>query len=200
MLRVIQDMDYDQLVVSIKSSDVKMNYDAHLKLKELTDCPIHIGITESGTPKNGELKSAVGIGALLLAGIGDTMRVSLTDDPVKEVLFAKRILETAGMREKAIEIVSCPTCGRTEIDLIGLANEAEERLKAVAQKRQAAGRRPLKVAVMGCAVNGPGESREADYGIAGGRGEGLIFSHGQIIEKVPENVLVDRLIEIIERD
>lgn len=200
MLRVIQDMDYDQLVVSIKSSDVKMNYDAHLKLKELTDCPIHIGITESGTPKNGELKSAVGIGALLLAGIGDTMRVSLTDDPVKEVLFAKRILETAGMREKAIEIVSCPTCGRTEIDLIGLANEAEERLEAVAQKRQAAGRRPLKVAVMGCAVNGPGESREADYGIAGGRGEGLIFSHGQIIEKVPENLLVDRLIEIIERD
>ena len=177
-----------------------MNYEAHLKLKELTDCPIHIGITESGTPKNGELKSAVGIGALLLAGIGDTMRVSLTDDPVKEVLFAKRILETAGMREKAIEIVSCPTCGRTEIDLIGLANEAEERLEAVAQKRQAAGRRPLKVAVMGCAVNGPGESREADYGIAGGRGEGLIFSHGQIIEKVPENLLVDRLIEIIERD
>ena len=200
MLRVIRDMDYDQLVVSIKSSDVKMNYDAHLKLKELTDCPIHIGITESGTPKNGELKSAVGIGALLLAGIGDTMRVSLTDDPVKEVILAKRILETAGMREKAIEIVSCPTCGRTEIDLIGLANEAEERLEAVAQKRQAAGRRPLKVAVMGCAVNGPGESREADYGIAGGRGEGLIFSHGQIIEKVPENVLVDRLIEIIERD
>ena len=200
MLRVIQDMDYDQLVVSIKSSDVKMNYDAHLKLKELTDCPIHIGITESGTPKNGELKSAVGIGALLLAGIGDTMRVSLTDDPVKEVLFAKRILETAGMREKAIEIVSCPTCGRTEIDLIGLANEAEERLEALAQKRQAAGRRPLKVAVMGCAVNGPGESREADYGIAGGRGEGLLFSHGQIIEKVPENLLVDRLIEIIERD
>ena len=200
MLRVIQDMDYDQLVVSIKSSDVKMNYEAHLKLKELTDCPIHIGITESGTPKNGELKSAVGIGALLLAGIGDTMRVSLTDDPVKEVLLAKRILETAGMREKAIEIVSCPTCGRTEIDLIGLANEAEERLEAVAQKRQAAGRRPLKVAVMGCAVNGPGESREAEYGIAGGRGEGLLFSHGQIIEKVPENILVDRLIEIIERD
>ena len=200
MLRVIRDMDYDQLVVSIKSSDVKMNYEAHLKLKELTDCPIHIGITESGTPKNGELKSAVGIGALLLAGIGDTMRVSLTDDPVKEVILAKRILETAGMREKAIEIVSCPTCGRTEIDLIGLANEAEERLETVAQKRHAAGRRPLKVAVMGCAVNGPGESREADYGIAGGKGEGLIFSHGQIIEKVPENVLVDRLIEIIERD
>jgi (E)-4-hydroxy-3-methylbut-2-enyl-diphosphate synthase len=200
MLKVIEDMDYDQLVVSIKSSNVKMNYDAHMKLKELTDCPIHIGITESGTPRNGELKSAIGIGSLLLAGIGDTMRVSLTDDPVKEVLLAKRILETVGMREKAIEVVSCPTCGRTEIDLIGLANSAEERLEAVAQKRRDAGLRPLKIAVMGCAVNGPGESREADYGIAGGKGEGLVFSHGEIIEKVSEDRLVDRLIEIVEQD
>ena len=200
MLRVIQDMDYDQLVVSIKSSNVRMNYDARMKLRELTDCPMHIGITESGTPKNGELKSAVGIGALLLAGLGDTMRVSLTDDPVKEVLFAKRILETVGMREKAIEIVSCPTCGRTEIDLIGLANEAEARLEKVAQKRSLAGMRPLKVAVMGCAVNGPGESREADYGIAGGKGEGLVFSHGEIIEKTTEDRLIDRLIEIIEQE
>ena len=200
MLRVIEDMDYDQLVVSIKSSNVKMNYDAHMKLRELTDCPIHIGITESGTPRNGELKSAIGIGSLLLAGIGDTMRVSLTDDPVKEVLLAKRILETVGMREKAIEVVSCPTCGRTEIDLIGLANSAEERLEAVAQKRRDAGLRPLKIAVMGCAVNGPGESREADYGIAGGKGEGLVFSHGEIIEKVSEDRLVDRLIEIVEQD
>ncbi len=200
MLRIIQDMDYDQLVVSIKSSNVKMNYEAHMKLRELTDCPMHIGITESGTPRNGELKSAVGIGALLLAGIGDTMRVSLTDDPVREVLFAKRILETVGMRQKAIEIVSCPTCGRTEIDLIGLANEAERRLEAVAQKRSLAGMRPLKVAVMGCAVNGPGESREADYGIAGGKGEGLVFSHGEIIEKTTEDRLIDRLIEIIEQE
>ena len=200
MLRIIQDMDYDQLVVSIKSSNVKMNYDAHMKLRELTDCPIHIGITESGTPANGKLKSAVGIGALLLAGIGDTMRVSLTDDPVSEVLFAKRILETVGMRKKPIDIVSCPTCGRTEIDLIGLANEAEKRLEPVAVRRQAAGLRPLKVAVMGCAVNGPGESREADYGIAGGRGEGLIFSHGVILEKTTEDKLIDRLIELIEAD
>ena len=128
------------------------------------------------------------------------MRVSLTDDPVKEVLFAKRILETVGMREKAIEIVSCPTCGRTEIDLIGLANEAEARLEKVAQKRSLAGMRPLKVAVMGCAVNGPGESREADYGIAGGKGEGLVFSHGEIIEKTTEDRLIDRLIEIIEQE
>ena len=187
MVRYIGDLGYDKLVVSIKSSNVRMNYDAHMKLKDLTDAAIHIGITESGTPRNGELKSAIGIGSLLLAGIGDTMRVSLTADPVKEVLFARRILETVGLREKAIEVVSCPTCGRTEIDLIGLANEAEERLMPLAQKRAGAGLRPLKIAVMGCAVNGPGESREADYGIAGGRGEGLVFSHGEIIEKVPED-------------
>ena len=193
MLRVIEDMDYDQLVVSIKSSNVKMNYDAHMKLRELTDCPIHIGITESGTPRNGELKSAIGIGSLLLAGIGDTMRVSLTDDPVKEVLLAKRILETVGMREKAIEVVSCPTCGRTEIDLIGLANSAEERLEAVAQKRRDAGLRPLKIAVMGCAVNGPGEAKEADIGIAGGINEGLLIKKGQVVKKVPESELLATL-------
>lgn len=197
MVRYIEDLGYDKLVVSIKSSNVRMNYDAHMKLRDLTDAAIHIGITESGTPRNGELKSAIGIGSLLLAGIGDTMRVSLTADPVKEVLFARRILETIGLREKAIEVVSCPTCGRTEIDLIGLANEAEERLMPLAQKRADAGLRPLKIAVMGCAVNGPGESREADYGIAGGKGEGLVFSHGEIIEKVPEDRLVDRLIELV---
>lgn len=199
-LKIIEDMDYDQLVVSIKSSDVKMNYDAHMMLKEMTDHPIHIGITESGTPNNGKLKSAVGIGSLLLAGVGDTMRVSLTDDPVNEVLWAIRILETVGMREKSIEIVSCPTCGRTEIDLIGLALEAEERLQPIGAERAIKGKKPLKVAVMGCAVNGPGESREADYGIAGGRNEGLIFAHGEIIEKVPENHLIDRLLEIIAND
>ena len=200
MVRYIEDLGYDKLVVSIKSSNVCMNYDAHLKLKELTDAAIHIGITESGTPKNGELKSAIGIGALLLAGIGDTMRVSLTDDPVKEVLLARRILETVGLREKAIDVVSCPTCGRTEVDLIGLANEAEDRLMPIAARRAEAGLRPLKIAVMGCAVNGPGESREADYGIAGGKGEGLVFSHGEIIEKVPEDKLIDRLIELVEAE
>ena len=200
MLGIIEDLGYDQLVVSIKSSNVKMNYDAHLRLKELTDKPIHIGITESGTPRNGELKSAVGIGALLLAGIGDTMRVSLTADPVQEVLFARRILETVGMREKAIEVVSCPTCGRTEIDLIGLANKAEEMLEPIALKRSESGLRPLKIAVMGCAVNGPGESKEADYGIAGGRGEGLVFAKGEIIEKVSEDKLIDRLVELVEKD
>lgn len=199
-LKIIDDLGYDQLVVSIKSSNVKMNYDAHMILKDLTDHPIHIGITESGTPRNGKLKSAVGIGSLLLAGVGDTLRVSLTENPVEEVFMAKRILETVGLREKAIEVVSCPTCGRTEIDLISLANEAETRLDVLAQERVKNGLKPLKIAVMGCAVNGPGESREADYGIAGGKGEGLVFAHGEIIEKVPEDKLIDRLIEIVKND
>lgn len=199
-LKYIEDLGYDQLVVSIKSSNVKMNYDAHMILKEKTDYPIHIGITESGTPKNGELKSSIGIGSLLLAGVGDTMRVSLTENPVQEVILAKRILETVGLRKRAIEVVSCPTCGRTEIDLISLANEAETRLESVSQERTKLGLKPLKIAVMGCAVNGPGESREADYGIAGGKGEGLVFAHGEIIEKVSEDKLIDRLIEIVKKD
>lgn len=199
-LKLIEEMDYDQLVVSIKSSNVAMNYKAHMLLKEMTDYPIHIGITESGTPRNGELKSAVGIGSLLLAGVGDTMRVSLTADPVREVIMARRILETVGLRQKSIEIVSCPTCGRTEIDLIGLANEAEDRLEPLAVMREKQGLKPLKIAVMGCVVNGPGESREADYGIAGGSKQGLIFAHGEIIEKVSEDKLIDRLLEIIAND
>ena len=199
-LKVIEDLDYDNLVVSIKSSNVKMNYDAHMILKELTDHPVHIGITESGTPRNGIIKSVAGIGSLLLAGVGDTMRVSLTDDPVNEVIWARRILETVGMRQKAIEVVSCPTCGRTEINLIELANEAEDRLEPIAAKRKAEGKRPLKIAVMGCAVNGPGESREADYGIAGGRGEGLVFAAGEILKKVKEDELIDELIRLVEND
>lgn len=199
-LRVIEDLGYDKLVVSIKSSNVKINYDAHMILKDLTDYPIHIGITESGTPRNGIVKSVAGIGSLLLAGVGDTMRVSLTDNPVNEVVWARRILETVGMRQKAIEVVSCPTCGRTEIDLIGLANEAEDRLQPIAARREKEGKRPLKIAVMGCAVNGPGESREADYGIAGGRGEGLVFARGEILKKVREDELIDELIRLVEND
>ena len=199
-LRVIEDLGYDKLVVSIKSSNVKMNYDAHMILKDMTDYPIHIGITESGTPRNRIVKSVAGIGSLLLAGVGDTMRVSLTDNPVNEVVWARRILETVGMRQKAIEVVSCPTCGRTEIDLIGLANEAEDRLQPIAARREKEGKRPLKIAVMGCAVNGPGESREADYGIAGGRGEGLVFARGEILKKVREDELIDELIRLVEND
>ena len=199
-VRYMENLDFDNLVLSIKSSNVPMTYAAYTLAAKETDVPMHIGITESGTPSNGKLKSAIGIGGLLLSGIGDTLRVSLTDDPVQEVLFGQRILEAVGLREKSIEIVSCPTCGRTEVDLISLAEETENRLVPVAKRRQEKGLRPLKVAVMGCVVNGPGESREADYGIAGGKGEGLLFSHGEIIGKVPENQLVDRLIEMIEKE
>ena len=199
-VRYMENLDFDNLVLSIKSSNVPMTYAAYTLAAKETDVPMHIGITESGTPSNGKLKSAIGIGGLLLSGIGDTLRVSLTDDPVQEVLFGQRILEAVGLREKSIEIVSCPTCGRTEVDLISLAEETENRLVPVAKRRQEKGLRPLKVAVMGCVVNGPGESREADYGIAGGKGEGLLFSHGEIIGKAPENQLVDRLIEMIEKE
>lgn len=199
-LEIIEKMGFDDLVLSIKSSNVKMNYDAHMLVKNMTDHPLHIGITESGTPSNGRLKSAVGIGSLLLADIGDTMRVSLTDDPVNEVIFAKRILETVGLRQKSIEIVSCPTCGRTEVNLIEMANEAERLLMPIADKRAAAGLRPLKIAVMGCVVNGPGESREADYGIAGGNKEGLVFAGGEIIAKVKEEKLISTLVDIVSKD
>ena len=196
----MENLGFEDLVLSIKSSNVPMTYAAYTLASRKTDVPMHIGITESGTPANGKLKSAIGIGGLLLAGIGDTLRVSLTDDPVQEVIFGRRILEAVGLREKSIEIVSCPTCGRTEVDLIALAEEAEARLNVIAARRQEKHMKPLKVAVMGCVVNGPGESREADYGIAGGRGEGLIFAHGEVMEKVPEDQLLDRLIERIEKE
>lgn len=199
-LKAIEDMDYDDLVLSIKSSDVRMTYDAHMIVRDMTDHPLHIGITESGTPKNGIIKSTAGIGGLLLAGVGDTIRVSLTDDPVNEVIIGRRILEAIGMRKKAIETVSCPTCGRTEIDLIGLANRVEDELEPVAAERSAKGLRPLKIAVMGCAVNGPGESREADFGIAGGKNEGLIFAKGEIIKKASEDRLVPELVQIIRQE
>lgn len=199
-LTKIERMGLDDLVLSIKSSNVKMNYDAHMLVKEMTDHPLHIGITESGTPENGRLKSAVGIGSLLLAGVGDTIRVSLTDDPVNEVIFGRKILESVGLREKSIEIVSCPTCGRTEVNLIDMANEAEESLRELGERRAILGLKPLKIAVMGCVVNGPGESREADYGIAGGNKEGLVFAHGEIIAKVAEDELIPTLIDIVSND
>lgn len=199
-LRLIEDMGYDNLVLSIKSSNVAMNYNAHLLVKDKTNHPLHIGITESGSSNNGKIKSAIGIGGLLLAGIGDTIRVSLTDNPIEEVKFAKKILETVGIRKKQIEIVSCPTCGRTKIDLISLVDKVEKALEQVEKERKLLNLKPIKVAVMGCVVNGPGESREADYGIAGGRGEGIIFAKGVIIKKVPEEDLVEELIRIIKSD
>ena len=197
-LRIIEDLGYDDLVVSIKSSNVRMNYEAHKILASETDHPIHIGITEAGTLKRGQVKSAIGIGALLLEGIGDTMRVSLTADPIEEVIYAKEILRTLGLRKSAIDLVSCPTCGRTKIDLEDLANRVEEELRPLEERLIAEGKPGIKVAVMGCAVNGPGEGKEADFGVCGGYGEGLLIKKGEIIGKVPENKIVSELISLIE--
>ena len=182
---MIEDMGYDNLVISIKSSDVLMCVRAHELLAGRTDHPLHVGITESGTVQSGNIKSAIGLGLILHQGIGDTIRVSLTGDPVEEIRSAKLILRTLGLRKGGIEVVSCPTCGRTQIDLISLANQVEEMAADIPLD--------IKVAVMGCAVNGPGEAREADIGIAGGLGEGLLIRHGEIIKKVPENRLLDTL-------
>lgn len=195
-IKIIEDMDYDNLVVSIKSSDVHMNYEAHQLLRAQTDVPVHIGITEAGTPARGRIKSAAGLGALLLSGIGDTMRVSLTADPSEEVRFALELLQVLGLRSAGIDIVSCPTCGRTRIDLEGLALEVERRLLPLSAELAARGQ-ALKVAVMGCAVNGPGEAREADFGVAGGDGRGLIFAKGCVIRTVSEERLADELLQVI---
>ena len=184
-VHMIEEAGYDNIVVSIKSSDVMMCVAAHEKIAPVCPYPLHVGITESGTLHSGNIKSSVGLGIILNEGIGDTIRVSLTGDPVEEVITAKLILKTLGLRKGGIDVVSCPTCGRTNIDLIGLANEVE---------RMAAGYDlDIKVAVMGCVVNGPGEAREADIGIAGGIGEGLIIKKGEIIKKVPEDRLLDEL-------
>ena len=199
-LKIIEDLGYDNLVVSIKSSNVKMNYDAHMLLTKGTSHPIHVGITEAGTLNRGKVKSAIGIGSLLLNGIGDTMRVSLTADPIEEIIYAKEILRTLGMRPSAVDLVSCPTCGRTKIDLVALANEIEEGLGSIEERLLREGKPGIKVAVMGCAVNGPGEAREADFGVAGGQGEGLIFSKGQILMKVPEKDIVPELFKLIEEN
>ncbi|MBP3816200.1 MAG: flavodoxin-dependent (E)-4-hydroxy-3-methylbut-2-enyl-diphosphate synthase [Firmicutes bacterium] len=193
-LAIIEDMGYDNLVCSIKSSDVSMNYDAHIILGERTIHPIHIGITEAGTIRRGKVKSAIGIGGLILAGIGDTLRVSLTANPVEEVVFAKEILESLGLMEPKYNLVSCPTCGRTEVDLQSLAEEVDQRLMNINL------RQGIKIAVMGCVVNGPGEAMEADYGIAGGKGKGVIIAKGEIVKTVPEEELVDQLIDIIQKE
>ncbi len=185
--RLIEDMGYDNLVISIKSSDVMMCVKAHELIAEQTEHPLHVGITESGTVISGNIKSAIGLGLILSQGIGDTIRVSLTGDPIEEIKSAKIILRTLGLRKGGIEVVSCPTCGRTRIDLIGLANQVENMVADIPLD--------IKVAVMGCVVNGPGEAREADIGIAGGVGEGLIIKHGEICKKVPEAELLPALRE-----
>lgn len=190
-VRILDELDFHDVVVSIKVSDVPKMLEAYRLFDEMTDIPLHIGVTEAGTLRSGTIKSAVGIGALLAEGIGDTMRVSLTADPVEEVYAAYDIQKVLGLRRTNAEIISCPTCGRTQIDLIPIANEVEKRVRNL--------KKPLKIAVMGCAVNGPGEAREADIGIAGGRGEGLIFRKGEIIRKVPEDKIVDELMYEIKK-
>ena len=184
-VHLIEDMGYDNLVISIKSSDVMMCAKAHEALVQKTDHPLHVGITEAGTLYSGNIKSAIGLGIILYQGIGDTVRVSLTGDPLEEVKSAKMILRTLGLRKGGIEVVSCPTCGRTQIDLIGLANQVQNMVEDIPLD--------LKVAVMGCVVNGPGEAKEADIGIAGGIGEGLLIKNGEVYKKVPEGELLEAL-------
>ncbi len=184
-IKRIEDMGYDNLCLSLKSTDVMMCVEAHRLIADKTPYPIHVGITESGTAFSGSLRSGVGLGIILSEGIGDTIRVSLTEDPVEEIRAARIILRTLNLRNEGIEVVSCPTCGRTRIDLIGLAKRAEELAEQYPYT--------LKLAVMGCAVNGPGEAREADIGIAGGNGEGLVFKKGEIVRKVKEDELFDAL-------
>ena len=188
---MIEEYNYANLVISIKSSNVLMCVKAHELIDKQTTYPLHVGITEAGTLYAGNIKSAVGLGMILGQGIGDTIRVSLTGDPVEEIKSAKLILRTLGLRKGGIEVVSCPTCGRTKIDLIGLANQVERMVQEFDHLT-------LKVAVMGCVVNGPGEAKEADLGIAGGKGEGLLIKKGEIIRKLPENELLPALRKELE--
>lgn len=190
-VRILEDIGYDQIKISLKASDVMKTVEAYRLLSQKVDYPLHIGITEAGTIFSGTIKSSVGLGILLADGIGDTMRVSLTGDPVDEVRVGFEILKALGLRQRGINFVSCPTCGRCQINLIGVAQEVENRLAAIEA--------PITVAVMGCVVNGPGEAREADVGIAGGRGEGLLFRHGEIVRKVPESEMADALVAEVEQ-
>ena len=190
-IRLLEKYDFADICVSVKSSDVPLNVRAYRLLREAVDYPLHLGVTEAGTPSMGLVKSAVGIGALLCDGIGDTIRVSLTADPVEEVYAAKRILQACGVRRAGVNLVSCPTCGRTSYNMIPLVEELERRLAGCDKH--------ITVAVMGCVVNGPGEASAADIGVAGGKGEGLIFRHGEILRKVPEEKLLDALMDEIEK-
>ena len=190
-VRLLNDCGFDDICLSVKCSHVPTNMQAYTLLSRQTDYPLHLGVTEAGTPEMGVLKSAIGIGGLLCQGIGDTIRVSLTADPVEEVVAAKRILQAIDMRRSGPNLISCPTCGRTKYDMIPIAHEVEQRLRDCTK--------PITVAVMGCAVNGPGEARNADVGIAGGDGEGLLFRKGEILYKVPQEYLVDALMAEIEK-
>ena len=191
-VRMLEDVNFDDICISIKSSDVADTVAAYRLMSEKTAYPLHLGVTETGTPYMGIIKSAAGIGSLLLDGIGSTIRVSLTADPLEEVKAGLAILKGLGIRRDGVNIISCPTCGRTNIDLIGTANKVEELLKDF--------KKPLTVAVMGCVVNGPGEAREADYGLAGGFGEGVLFKNGEIVKKVPEESLAQALFELIMQE
>ncbi|WP_295762394.1 flavodoxin-dependent (E)-4-hydroxy-3-methylbut-2-enyl-diphosphate synthase [uncultured Oscillibacter sp.] len=189
--QLLNESDFDDICISVKCSDVPLTMAAYRLLSERTDYPLHLGVTEAGTPSMGMVKSAMGIGGLLCLGIGDTIRVTLTADPVEEVYAAKKILKAAGLRKEGVDLIACPTCGRTRIDLIPIAEEVERRLAGCEKN--------ITVAVMGCAVNGPGEAAAADIGIAGGKGEGLLFRKGEILYKVPQERLVDALMEEIEK-
>lgn len=190
-VRLLNDCNFDDICISVKCSRVPVNMKAYQMLHEMTDYPLHLGVTEAGTPDMGIIKSAIGIGGLLCQGVGDTIRVSLTADPVEEIYAAKRILAASGIRQMGPNLISCPTCGRTKYDMIPIANEVERRLQNCTKQ--------ITVAVMGCVVNGPGEARAADVGIAGGQGEGLVFRKGEILYKVPQEKLVDALMEEIEK-
>ena len=190
-VRLLNDCGFDDICLSVKCSHVPTNMAAYTMLSQQTDYPLHLGVTEAGTPEMGVLKSAIGIGGLLCQGIGDTLRVSLTDDPVEEVLAAKRILQAIGLRRSGPDLIACPTCGRTKYDMLPIAREVERRLQGCTK--------PITVAVMGCVVNGPGEASAADVGIAGGDGEGLLFAKGNILRKLPQDKLVDALMEEIDK-
>lgn len=188
-IKILEDLDFDLIKVSLKSSDVLSTIEAYRSIAEKIPYPLHLGVTEAGTLRGGLIKSSVGLGTLLAEGIGDTIRVSLTENPAEEVTAGFDILKSLGLREKGVNFISCPTCGRTQIDLIGLAKRVEERFKNLDK--------PITIATMGCAVNGPGEAKHADFGIAGGVGEGIVFKKGEIIAKVPEDKLLEKLEEII---
>ncbi len=190
-IKILEDLDFHDIIVSLKASDVRLAIEAYEKAAAVIPYPLHLGITESGTLFSGTVKSAAGLGAILSKGIGSTMRISLSADPVEEVKVARELLKTFGLASNAATLISCPTCGRIEIDLISIANEVEEYISQI--------KAPIKVSVLGCAVNGPGEAREADIGIAGARGEGLLFRHGEIIRKVPEETMVEELKKEIDK-